>query len=113
MKMRLKDILSKGLPRVLGERGIPSAAHFSLKVIVVIILITFFQVLEVAAQCPMCKMSLQSNLQNGGSQGSGINAGIMYLLMTPYLIVGGIAYVWYRNRKKKMDMTLEEELSTI
>jgi hypothetical protein len=68
---------------------------------------------DLLAQCPMCKMSLQSNLQNGGSQGSGINAGIMYLLMTPYLIVGGIAYVWYRNRKKKVDIILEEELATV
>lgn len=103
MKMLLKNIL----------RGTPSAINFSLKVIIVVILLTFFQILDVAAQCPMCKMSLQSNLQNGGSQGNGINAGIMYLLLTPYVLVGGIAYVWYRNRKKKVDMTLEEELSGI
>lgn len=101
--MLLKNIL----------RGTPSAINFSLKVIIVVILLTFFQILDVAAQCPMCKMSLQSNLQNGGSQGNGINAGIMYLLLTPYVLVGGIAYVWYRNRKKKVDMTLEEELSGI
>lgn len=103
MKMLLKNIL----------RGTPSAINFSLKVIIVVILLTFFQILDAAAQCPMCKMSLQSNLQNGGSQGNGINAGIMYLLLTPYVLVGGIAYVWYRNRKKKVDMTLEEELSGI
>ena len=31
---------------------------------------------EVAAQCPMCKMSAESNLKNGGTVGKGLNAGI-------------------------------------
>ena len=52
------------------------------------------------AQCPMCRMSLESNLKNGGSAGIGMNLGILYLLSTPYLLVGGIAYVWWRNKKK-------------
>lgn len=58
------------------------------------------------AQCPMCRMSAESNLQNGGTAGKGLNNGILYLLATPYLIIGGIAYAWYRNRRKDED---EEE----
>jgi len=53
-----------------------------------------------AAQCPMCKMSAESNLKNGGTAGKGLNAGILYMLLTPYLLVGGMGYWWWRNRKK-------------
>ena len=52
------------------------------------------------AQCPMCRMSAESNLKNGGDAGKGLNNGILYLLATPYLMIGGIAYFWYRNRRK-------------
>lgn len=53
------------------------------------------------AQCPMCRMSAESNLKNGGTDGKGLNAGILYMLATPYLIVAGIGYVWWRNRRKE------------
>lgn len=56
---------------------------------------------EVSAQCPMCKMSAESNLKNGGSVGRGLNAGILYLLATPYLLVGGLGYLWWRNYKRE------------
>ena len=54
-----------------------------------------------SAQCPMCKMSAESNLQNGGTDGRGLNAGIMYMLLLPYLMVGGIGYWWWRNRRQE------------
>ena len=57
--------------------------------------------MDAVAQCPMCRMSLESNLKNGGTAGQGMNAGILLLLSTPYLLVGGIAYVWYRNKKSQ------------
>ncbi len=53
------------------------------------------------AQCPMCRMSAESNLNNGGEEGRGLNAGILYMLATPYLLVGGIAYLWWRNRRRE------------
>jgi len=58
---------------------------------------------ELAAQCPMCRMSAESNLANGGTAGKGLNNGILYMLITPYLLIGGIAYVWWRNRRKNID----------
>ncbi len=54
----------------------------------------------VQAQCPMCRMSAESNLKNGGTDGKGLNAGILYMLATPYLLVGAIGLYWYRNRRK-------------
>lgn len=66
--------------------------------------------IEAIAQCPMCRITLESNLKNGGTAGSGMNAGIFMLLCTPYLIVGTIAFVWWKNRKTKADLELEEQL---
>jgi hypothetical protein len=57
----------------------------------------------VQAQCPMCRMSAESNLKDGGSAGKGLNAGILYMLATPYLLVGLFGYMWYRNRRKDHD----------
>jgi hypothetical protein len=59
------------------------------------------------AQCPMCKMSAESNMKGGGTAGRGLNAGILYMLVMPYLIVGGIAFWWWRNRKKSDDDTTD------
>lgn len=63
-----------------------------------------FSVTEpVQAQCPMCRMSAESNLENGGTEGRGLNAGILYMLATPYLLVGALGYIWWRNRRKSYD----------
>lgn len=62
-----------------------------------------------SAQCPMCRMSAESNLQNGGTMGSGLNAGILYMLVAPYLIVGGIAFWWWKNRRKEGENEAEME----
>ena len=56
---------------------------------------------EVAAQCPMCKTSLEANRKdNANAVGNGINNGILYLLAMPFVMVGGVAGLYiYRNRK--------------
>jgi hypothetical protein len=61
------------------------------------------------AQCPMCKMAAESNMKNGGSAGLGLNGGIIYLFMLPYLIVGGIAYWWWKNRKAEPENALFDD----
>lgn len=58
---------------------------------------------DLPAQCPMCKMSAESNLRDGGTAGRGLNAGILYMLATPYLLVGVMAYLWWRNKKRNAD----------
>lgn len=55
--------------------------------------------LDLSAQCPMCKLSAESNLRDGGSAGKGLNAGILYMFALPYLLVGTLGYLWNRNRK--------------
>ncbi|MEY4003358.1 MAG: hypothetical protein RIT07_1400 [Bacteroidota bacterium] len=57
------------------------------------------------AQCPMCKTALKSNQTNkkGASVGNGINKGILFLLATPYLLVGAAGFAWYNYRKNRKD----------
>jgi hypothetical protein len=54
---------------------------------------------DIIAQCPMCKISAESNLRDGGTAGKGLNTGILYMFVMPYLLVGTLGYLWYRNRK--------------
>ncbi len=56
------------------------------------------------AQCPMCKMSAESNLNQGGSAGKGLNNGILFMLTTPYILIGIVGFVWWRNRKKEEEL---------
>lgn len=52
------------------------------------------------AQCAMCKQSAETSLKEGSTDAKGLNIGIMYLLVIPYALVGGIGYYWYINHKK-------------
>ena len=56
-------------------------------------------VVPALAQCPMCRMSVESNYADGGTGAVGLNIGILFLLSLPYLMVGTIAYVWWRYRR--------------
>jgi hypothetical protein len=67
----------------------------------VLVLLVF--VFEVQAQCPMCRIAAESNLENGGSEGRGLNLGILYILATPYLLVGTIGFIWWRNRRRQIE----------
>lgn len=62
---------------------------------------------DLQAQCPMCRMSAESNLKAGGSAGKGLNTGILYMLAMPYLLVGTLGYIWWRNRRKE-DLDIDE-----
>lgn len=66
-----------------------------------IILLLFIVVLPAEAQCAMCRAVLES--EEGGSTAKGINNGIVYLMIFPYLLVGGVGYAIYRSRKKERE----------
>ena len=66
----------------------------------VIMLIIFFIPQEIYAQCPMCRIAAESNLKDGGTAGRGLNGGILYMLAAPYLLVGTIGFLWWKNHKK-------------
>ena len=52
------------------------------------------------AQCAMCRATLENNVSNGDiGIGASLNFGILYLFVMPYLIIGVVGYLWYRNSK--------------
>ena len=65
----------------------------------IVIIMMIFVAPDLIAQCPMCKLSAESNLRDGGTAGKGLNAGILYMFAMPYLLVGTLGYLWYKNRK--------------
>ena len=64
---------------------------------------------DAAAQCAMCRATLENNVSNGNiGIAAGINNGILYLFCAPYLAVGVIAYFWYRNSKSNAKAELQK-----
>ena len=76
-----------------------------------VLLLCVFTNAELLSQCPTCRMSAESNLANGGSEGKGLNRGILYMLSLPYLLVASLGFIWYRNRRKYTSELIEESFS--
>ncbi|TDI70380.1 MAG: hypothetical protein E2O86_03830 [Bacteroidetes bacterium] len=60
--------------------------------------ILLFTTLPFEAQCAMCRAVLESS--ENVSVAKGINNGIVYLMLFPYLFIGGVGYFIYRMYKK-------------
>lgn len=78
-----------------------------------IVLIVSFILLhtKVAAQCAMCKTTIVNNVSHGElSLAEGLNFGIMYLFVTPYLAILVIGILWFRksrsHAKKKLNRSV-------
>lgn len=50
---------------------------------------------ELFAQCSLCT---KTAAQLGEKPAKGLNSGIVYLMLTPFIIVGIIAYRWWKGR---------------
>ncbi len=69
-----------------------------------VLLLLVFSTSQLWAQCAMCRGSVESTMGNGRNDvGIGLNTGIMYLFVMPYLIFCVIGYLWYRNSRKARD----------
>lgn len=58
-----------------------------------------------SAQCSMCRAVLESEASQTAAEG--INDGIMYLMIFPYLLMGGVAYFVWRSFRKDKDPARE------
>jgi len=47
----------------------------------------------------MCRAAIES--EGNGQKAAAVNDGIVYLMVIPYVLVGGIGYAIYRMNKKK------------
>lgn len=68
--------------------------------IALLIFFSLIQIVDVFAQCAMCRSTLENNYSNGNPGiAAGINTGILYLLVFPYLMVMTLGYFWYKSSK--------------
>lgn len=56
---------------------------------------------QVSAQCAMCTLNADNSVQNGNTEGNGLNNGILYLLAAPYLAVAAVGIIWYKKYRRK------------
>jgi hypothetical protein len=55
--------------------------------------------LQSEAQCAMCKATAESATEHSNKGiGQGLNSGIVYLMVTPYLLLAVIATVFFRKK---------------
>lgn len=67
------------------------------KNILLFVLLMIFMSENIFSQCAMCK----AVVENGNvSMAEGVNNGISYLMVFPYLLVGTLLIVIYRYKKK-------------
>ena len=71
------------------------------KVALVFFVLTLFAV-DVNAQCAMCGAVAESAQKNGSQMAEGLNAGILYLMGIPYILIIGTGILLFRrlNRNK-------------
>jgi len=70
------------------------------RMLLLVFLFVLMSLQDVAAQCAMCRSTLENNYSNGNPGiAAGINTGILYLLALPYLAVMLLGYFWYKSSR--------------
>jgi hypothetical protein len=63
-------------------------------------LFTFFYSIATNAQCAMCRAAIES--EGNTAKAKGINDGIVYLMVIPYILVGLVCFAVYKMYQKKI-----------
>jgi hypothetical protein len=86
----------------LNKNVLESATSKLLFVFAVLMIFTCtLGIIDAEAQCAMCRATVETNYNNGdGGASTRLNSGILYLLCMPYLLIGTVAFFWYRNKQK-------------
>lgn len=50
-----------------------------------------------SAQCAMCTITAEQGVKNGNTQAKGINSGVIYLMVIPYILIAGLGVLWYKK----------------
>jgi hypothetical protein len=68
------------------------------KTVLIVTILLLFCSISAEAQCAMCRAVLESD--ENSQTAKGVNNGIMYLMVFPYLLIGAVGYAIYRSRKE-------------
>lgn len=72
-----------------------------MKRVSLIVALLAFSIMDLQAQCAMCRTTLENNVSNGDiGIAAGINFGILYLFFAPYLAISVLAFMWYKTSKR-------------
>lgn len=64
---------------------------------ILLLLVFILSFVTTNAQCAMCRAVLES--EAGQVTAKGVNNGIVYLMVIPYILIGGLAFFLYRYLK--------------
>ncbi len=70
------------------------------KIVIFTVLLLLLITIDANAQCGMCKAVVETNLENGGTKGAGLNDGILYLMSMPYIAALVFGVLFYLQKKK-------------
>ena len=72
------------------------------KTLLVLMPFLFLLIETAGAQCAMCRATLESNVSDGTFliTSDNLNAGIIYLFTSPYMLIIAVALIWYYNARK-------------
>ena len=63
----------------------------------VLFVLLFISNANTFAQCAMCKSTVESDLNGGGSIGKELNTGILYLMAIPYILLMTGGYFFFKK----------------
>ncbi len=69
----------------------------------IVLTLLFFLITNLISfsQCAMCRSAVESTMSNGRNNAAiGLNTGILYLLLAPYILVAALGYFWYKTSIK-------------
>lgn len=79
----------------------------SFKYLIVLLLLSVVSLQTASAQCAMCRATVENNVSNGDlTVGAGLNMGILYLFIAPYLLLTVLGFLWYKKAKRKKKLSL-------
>ena len=88
------------LNKVKGQKS-KVKSHQKFSTFVLLFLVSIFFSITTNAQCAMCRAALES--EGNQAKAKGINDGIVYLMVIPYILVGLVffaVYKMYTNKNK-------------
>ena len=79
----------------------------SFKHLIILFLLAVVSLQTAAAQCAMCRATVENNVSNGDlTVGAGLNMGILYLFVAPYLLLTVLGFLWYKKARRKKKLSL-------
>lgn len=66
---------------------------------IILVLLAFFMLAMVSPALAQCSLCTKTAMQMGEKPALGLNEGILYLMLSPFVIVAVIGYRWWKNEK--------------